>query len=85
VAVEEAGAHWQKIDRGRLKLVELQDELNHLRLEYEVPSEVLDALVPLMGRLLGLNLPRDTHLEIRVPSSLDLTLDLAGAGGEATF
>lgn len=82
--VETAGDHWQAIDRARLKLVALQDELQQLRLGYEIPVMLFDSLYSLIEWTTKKGLPEGSLLTVAIPNSLHFAVDLSNAN-EAPF
>jgi hypothetical protein len=76
IAVEAAGEHWQQIDRAKLKLVALQDELQQLRLGWEVPTQIFDALYSLVEWTVKRDLPEGSLLTVAIPGVLHITVDL---------
>jgi hypothetical protein len=72
------------IDRARLKLAGLWDELQHLRLAYGVPAEVYSAIFSLAESLTKKHLPEGSYLMVAIPGSINISVNLANAN-EAPF
>lgn len=79
------GAHdVAKVDRARLRLAQLWDELQHLRLAYEVPTMIYESLYSLAEWTSKRHLPDGSHVIVHIPGAVAISLDLANAN-EAPF